>query len=104
MVNILYIDCKNSGITGDMFLAAIYGLKEDDSILQNIQTYVNENFGNAKLTQVSIEKIPRNGMFPNYLNLNFSESKSELHVEEIQEHIPKLCNDPGGRLPPGLGC
>jgi pyridinium-3,5-bisthiocarboxylic acid mononucleotide nickel chelatase len=92
MTNVLYIDCNNSGIAGDMFLAAIYGLNEDDSILQKIQTYVNDNIKNAKLTQISINKISRNGMFPNHLNLKYTESKPELHVQQIQEHIPKLCS------------
>lgn len=91
MGKMLYIDCKYSGIAGDMFLAALDGLNEKSTILNDIQLYINENFSNVTLSQAKIEQIPRNGLFPNHLFLKFAENHPELHVDEIQTHIPKLC-------------
>ncbi len=92
MKKILYIDCKHSGIAGDMFLAALHGLNEDETILDQIQSYVNGNFSDVKLSNAKIQKISRNGMYPNKLNLDFNENQPELHVHEIQKHLPKLCD------------
>jgi uncharacterized protein (TIGR00299 family) protein len=93
MKNLLYIDCSNSGIAGDMFLAALHGLKEDTTILNRIQTYVNENFLHVRLSIAKVENISRNGLFPNKLHLEYSEKYPELHVNEIESHIPSLCDN-----------
>ncbi len=92
MNNIFFIDCKYSGIAGDMFLAAIYDLNEGSSFLDKIKKYINLNFTNVNLSELNIAHINRNGLFPAHVNMKFDETHPELHVEEIQEHIPKLCN------------
>ncbi len=92
MKNILYIDCANSGIAGDMFLAALYSICDDPKILDEIKRYVTENLSNVKIAHAVFRKIHRNGLFPFRLDIQFTETHPELHVEEIKEHIIKLSN------------
>ena len=91
MQNLLYIDCSNSGIAGDMFLAALYAISEDPKPLDKFIKYVTENLQNVKIENARFKKIQRNGLFPFKLEFQFSESNQELHVADIEEHILKLC-------------
>jgi len=91
-MNLFYIDCKYSGIAGDMFLAALHGLKEDAKILPRIQSYINKSFHDLQLSQLEFIKIQRNGVQVNKLLINFQQSHPELHVNDIQNHIHLLCD------------
>ncbi|MBN2156142.1 MAG: nickel pincer cofactor biosynthesis protein LarC [Candidatus Lokiarchaeota archaeon] len=88
---IFYINCKHSGLAGDMFLAALYGLNENSSVIESIQAYINDNFSNVKILHFSFKKIQRNGIYPYKMDLRFTETRPELQVQQIKDHISKLC-------------
>ena len=59
---IMYIDCKQSGISGDLFLSAISQFFKDDSIFKEAIQLIKEEFPGIEIQKAAFQDIERNGL------------------------------------------
>lgn len=87
--NHLYIDCQNSGISGDMFLSALYGLIGKMDALNNVISAIREEFPKIEITVSEIEKIKRNSITVNHLKLAYQDRNGAVEsLEKSETHDP----------------
>ncbi len=84
----LYIDASNSGISGDIFLAALFELIPNTSdIIKELQELKDFLAGVSKL-EIELEKIKRSGILLNRLKISIKEDKKnylELLVKDLSD-------------------
>lgn len=85
----IYIDCKESGISGDLFLTAIAHLNNDISILDRLINEIQKQFEKVTIKSVLFEEIQRNGpVYPKKMIIKLENDK--IHHYKIQEMVKKV--------------
>jgi uncharacterized protein (TIGR00299 family) protein len=88
-MRILYIDLQNSGISGDMLLAALLGLvKNHVKILKQLKELENFLPDVSKL-EINLDKEEINGVQVNKLNIDIKESKDHRTAKLLQNSLDK---------------
>ena len=83
----LYIDASNSGISGDMFLAALFELIPNASeILKELQEVKDFLAGVSKL-EIELEKIKRSGILVNRLKISIKEEKTNRTPKVLKDSL-----------------
>lgn len=86
-MRILYIDLQNSGISGDMLLAALLDLiPEHDKILKDLKKLKNILPGVSKL-EIRLCKIEINGIQVNKLKIDIKETKEHRTAIVLQKSL-----------------
>ena len=89
----LFLDCVNSGISGDMFLASLLGLLDDSNevldILTNLKNYLK---GVTKL-KIELLKIEKMGIQVNQLHIEIQEDKHHRTPKTLQSALNKALDD-----------
>jgi uncharacterized protein (TIGR00299 family) protein len=92
-MRILYIDLKNSGISGDMLLAALLGLvPEPENILENLRKLKDYLSGVSRLN-IDLRKMSRSGIYLNQLKIEINENKDHRSAKKLQNSLNKYLNE-----------
>ncbi|MHA1339455.1 MAG: LarC family nickel insertion protein [Promethearchaeota archaeon] len=84
--NILFIDCRNSGISGDLFLCGLYDLVDDSELLLNkLVQLIKQNFKGHGIEELKISKNKKGFLYPNYLKVKYRVKKGKDHHFPIKE-------------------
>ena len=83
----LYIDASNSGISGDMFLAALFELIPNISeIIKELQEVKAFLAGVSKL-EIGLEKVKRSGILLNRLKISIKEEKTNRTPKILKDSL-----------------
>ncbi len=86
-MRILYIDLQNSGISGDMFLAALLELvPEPNKILKDLEELKNILPGVSRL-EIKLMKTEKTGIQVNKLNIEIKETKEHRTATILQKSL-----------------
>ncbi|MFX1234856.1 MAG: nickel pincer cofactor biosynthesis protein LarC [Promethearchaeota archaeon] len=92
-MKVLYIDTSNSGISGDMLLAALLGLISDPKyVLDELKILKNYIKGVKKL-EIDLEKVKRTGIVVNHLKLDIEENKHERSANNLKDSLQRFLNE-----------
>lgn len=95
MNNYLFIDCSNSGISGDMFLAALLDLiSNQKKIITQLEELPRYLQGTEKL-EIRLEKITRSGVLVNQLKITLREKKHHRSGKVLREALNAFLEDKG---------
>lgn len=90
ITKIMYIDCKQSGISGDLFLSAISQLPKDDSIFNDMIQLLKDEFPDVKIQKAAFQDVEKNGLFPKKLVLEFEENQHHSNIEIMHKKIKSV--------------
>lgn len=93
--NIIYIDAKNSGIAGDIFLAAISELHGDLSIFKQIIESIKKEFDDIVIKKAELRVTMRSGLHPKQLILEYEEKNHHNNISHMKEKIKRICENSG---------
>jgi uncharacterized protein (TIGR00299 family) protein len=97
-VKVLYIDTSASGISGDMFLAALLELTaKRDQILEEL-SHIKDYLPDVSYFEVSLESTTRNGLKVNRLNVEIKERKHHRTPKQMKDALVKFLEDHGHGL------
>ncbi|UCC18305.1 MAG: nickel pincer cofactor biosynthesis protein LarC [Promethearchaeota archaeon] len=86
-MRILHIDLKNSGISGDMFLAGLLGLVPDpNKILLELRNLKNF-FPDVSKLNLKLINVERSGIQLNQLDIGIEESKDHRTAKTLQKYL-----------------
>ncbi|MFX1448307.1 MAG: nickel pincer cofactor biosynthesis protein LarC [Promethearchaeota archaeon] len=89
----LYIDARNSGISGDMFLASLLGLIDDSNkIISDLKELKNYLTGVSDL-DIELLKTKRMGLEVYKLKLQIKESKNHRNLDELTNALERFLVD-----------
>jgi len=92
-MNLLYIDAINSGISGDMFLAALLGLVEDPNlILEDLRKLANYLSGVSKL-EINLIKKKISGILVNQIKIDVKETKNHRSSKSLINALNKFLEE-----------
>ena len=86
-MKIIYLDLNNSGISGDMFLAALLGLvPKPDTVLNELKEIKDYLPGVSKL-DIKLIKSSQSGIQLNQLNIDIKESKEHRSAKTLKNSL-----------------
>lgn len=92
-MKLLYIDTANSGISGDMFLAALLDMVENPiSIIEELKELKNY-LSNITTLGINLMKVNRSGIKVNQLKLDIKEQKSHRTPNTLKSALNRYLND-----------
>ncbi len=92
-MKLLYIDTSNSGISGDMFLAAILGLIESpNQVVTELKQLMDYLSGVSKL-EIDLIKIERSGFQINQLKIEIREKKNHRTPKVLRTALNKFMEE-----------
>ncbi|MFX1343721.1 MAG: nickel pincer cofactor biosynthesis protein LarC [Promethearchaeota archaeon] len=92
-MRILYFDLKNSGISGDMLLAALLGLvPEPEEILEDLKK-LKDYLSDVSHLIIELKKISRSGIHLNQLKIEIKENKDQRSAKTLQNSLNKYLNE-----------
>jgi len=92
-MRILYIDLNNSGISGDMFLAALLGIvPEPENILKDLRNLKDYLPGVSQLI-IDLKKISISGIQLNQLKIEIKENKDHRSAKTLKDSLNKYLNE-----------
>ena len=89
----LYIDLKNSGISGDMFLASLLGLISEPHKLVTELTQIKDFLQDVSHLNIELLKIPRSGIQLYKLKIEIKEKKDHRSASTLQKSLNKYLNE-----------
>jgi hypothetical protein len=92
-MNILYIDCINSGISGDMFLAALLELLPNHEELLNILKELKDYLKGVSKLKIKLKKVKKNELWVNQLQLKIKESKAHRSVKTLKDSLHRFLKE-----------
>lgn len=91
--NLLYIDCRNSGISGDIFLAALLKLVPDpDKIIKQLVALKNYLSGVSEL-DIELRQVKRNDIQINQLQIRLKETKRHRKANNLKEALNEFIRE-----------
>ncbi|MFX0081944.1 MAG: nickel pincer cofactor biosynthesis protein LarC [Candidatus Hodarchaeota archaeon] len=92
-MRILYIDLKNSGISGDMLLAALLGIvPEPEEILKDLRKLKNY-LPDVSQLNIDLNKIDRSGIQLNQLKIEIKENKDHRSAKTLKNSLNQYLNE-----------
>ncbi len=92
-MRILYIDLNNSGISGDMLLAALLGIvPEPENVLKDLRKLKDYLPGVSQLI-IDLKKISISGIQLNQLKIEIKENKDHRSAKTLQNSLNKYLNE-----------
>jgi hypothetical protein len=89
-MDIIYLDAKDSGISGDIFFSALLQLIENsESILKELETLKDYLPGVSSL-QIKLEKIKKNELNVMRLNIQIKEKKNHRSIKQLTNSLSKF--------------
>ncbi|MFX1418037.1 MAG: nickel pincer cofactor biosynthesis protein LarC [Promethearchaeota archaeon] len=86
-MRILYIDLKNSGISGDMFLAGLLGLvPEPNKVILELRNLKNI-FPDVSTLNITLNNVENNGIQVNQLKVEIEEKKDHRTAKTLQKYL-----------------
>jgi uncharacterized protein (TIGR00299 family) protein len=93
--NILYIDCRNSGISGDLLLTALLKIvPEPEDILAHLRELRHYLKGISELS-LKLKQVKRNDINVNQLDISLEETKHHRTVNDLREALKKFIEEKG---------
>jgi len=89
----LYIDTSNSGISGDMFLAAILELVPNPTIVIEELKDLKDYLSDVSKLEIELIKIKKNGIRVNQLKLNIIENKHHRAAKILKDSLNSFLNE-----------
>ncbi|MHA2121198.1 MAG: nickel pincer cofactor biosynthesis protein LarC [Promethearchaeota archaeon] len=89
----LYIDLKNSGISGDMFLASLLGLITEPHMVVTELTQIKDYFPDVSHLDMELVKIQKSGIRPYQLKIEIKEKKDHRSAITLQDSLNKYLNE-----------
>lgn len=89
--NILYIDCKESGISGDLFLTAVFHLNDYHTQFNQLIAEIRKQFDKVIIKSVSFVVVPHQGsgiIQPRKMKIELE--NDNIHHYKIQEMEKKI--------------
>ncbi|MFO8018672.1 MAG: nickel pincer cofactor biosynthesis protein LarC [Promethearchaeia archaeon] len=86
----LYIDAKNSGLSGDMFLASLLKLVEKSEDILSQLTNLKDILPGVQKLEINQQTVPRSGVNVNQLNINIKEGKEHRKVETLRTALTEF--------------
>ncbi len=91
-MNILFIDCSNSGLSGDMFLASLLGLiPNPEGLITQLLHLKNHILGVASL-DIKLNTITRFGLKVNQLEIRIKETKNHRSARVLVDSLNNYLN------------
>ena len=92
-MKILYIDTTNSGISGDMFLAALLSLVPDPESILNELKRLKDFIPDVSKLNIELIDTLISGVKINKLNLNIKESKQHRTADVLSNSLRKFSDE-----------
>jgi len=89
----MYIDTSNSGISGDMFLAALLGLVSKPEKYIDEFLKIKDYLDGVKEFQVKLKQVERNGILINHLDIKIKENKHHRTSDTLQKTLGKYLEE-----------
>jgi len=89
----LYIDLKNSGISGDMFLTSLLGLISEPYKLVTELTEIKDYLPDVSHLKMELLKVARSGIQPYQLKIEIKEKKDHRSTLELQQSLNKYLDE-----------
>ena len=86
-MKVLYIDTSNSGISGDMFLAALLDLVPNPDIILNELLDLKNYLSGVSELEISLKKVKRSNVFINQLDLKIKEKRNHRSSNILKEAL-----------------
>jgi uncharacterized protein (TIGR00299 family) protein len=85
----LYLDCLNSGISGDMFLASLLGLIQDPNNVLELLVDLKKDIDGVSQLEIGLSTIEKSGIKLNRLNIEIQEDKHHRTPKTLQLALDK---------------
>ena len=92
-MRILYIDLKNSGISGDMLLAALLGFVPEPKNILEYLIKLKDYLSDVSHLMIDLKKISRSGIQLNQLKIEIKENKAHRSAKTLQNSLNKFLNE-----------
>ncbi|MBD3254150.1 MAG: nickel pincer cofactor biosynthesis protein LarC [Candidatus Lokiarchaeota archaeon] len=88
----LYIDTTNSGISGDMFLAALLDLTSEHSEIIQLLEKLPDYFSGVSKLKIKLDKIDISGIKVNQLQISLKERKNHRKASTLRKALNEFLN------------
>ncbi|MEJ2295305.1 MAG: DUF111 family protein, partial [Candidatus Lokiarchaeota archaeon] len=83
-MKILYFDCINSGLSGDMLLASLMGLIKNPNEVKEFLVDLKKNINDVSRLEFELIKIEKSGIQVNQLHIEIQENKHHRTPKVLQ--------------------
>ncbi|MHA1820705.1 MAG: LarC family nickel insertion protein [Promethearchaeota archaeon] len=93
---IIFIDAKNSGVSGDLLVSSLSTLFDDataDLLLEQLRKSISDNFEKSQVSVLKFEQVNKNGLFPRRLKIKIEKDPHHNHIHKMREKIIKISED-----------
>lgn len=80
----LYLDCVNSGVSGDMILASLLGLIQDPNDVLELLVDLKKYIDSVSQLEIDLSTIEKSGIQVNQLNIKIKEDKHHRTPKTLQ--------------------
>ncbi|MEJ2251340.1 MAG: LarC family nickel insertion protein [Candidatus Lokiarchaeota archaeon] len=92
-MKVIYLDTKDSGISGDILLSALLELTDDPKKILKELEELKDYLSGISILQIKLEKIKRHELKINKLNIIIKENKDHRTVNELKESLARFLKD-----------
>ncbi|MHA1146723.1 MAG: nickel pincer cofactor biosynthesis protein LarC [Promethearchaeota archaeon] len=89
----LYIDASNSGLSGDMFLAALLKLVPDPDVVIRLLNELKYYLSGVNELKIKLQEVNRFGLSVAQMNIIIKENKSHRTVKELKSSLHRFLDE-----------